>query len=220
MFVCLEVADTGCGMDREEMDKIFDPFYTTKFTGRGLGLAVAKSLVRAWGGIIHVESEAEKGSCFRVFLPFNGVETPRQADLLADEKNFKAEGTVLLVDDDPVICDVMEAVLNHLGFTVFVAKTGSEALDLFQIHHSSIDCLLTDLSMPDMDGWETLEALRKIKPSLPAILSSGYDEAHAMKGDHKELPQAFLHKPYTKNDLQNVLSRVLGDATRSNKTGN
>ena len=104
--------------------------------------------------------------------------------------------------------------MKHLGFTVFIATSGYEAVALFQKHHNSIDCLLTDLSMPDMDGWETLTALRKIKPDLPAILSSGYDEAHVMKGDHKELPQAFLHKPYTKDNLKNVLNRVLGDATR------
>jgi PAS domain S-box-containing protein len=215
MFACLEVTDTGCGIVDEEMDKIFDPFYTTKFTGRGLGLAVAMSLVRAWDGIIHVKSEAQKGSCFRVFLPLAQAESHWQADLQADGEALKAEGTVvLLVDDDPVLCDVMEALLNHLGFSVFVAATGYDALTLFQKHHSSIDCLLTDLSMPGMDGWETLEALRKIKPNLLAILCSGYDEARAMKGDHKELPQAFLHKPYTKDDLNNVLNRVLGDSTR------
>lgn len=214
MFACLEVADTGCGVVKEEMDKIFDPFYTTKSTGRGLGLAVAMSLIRAWRGFIHVNSEVQKGSYFGVFLPLAVGKCPQQFDLVTDKETFKAESSVLIVDDDPVLCAVMEAMLNHLGFTVFVAMTGAEAVALFQKHHNSIDCLVTDLSMPDMDGWETLEALRKIKPDLPAILASGYDEAHAMKGDHKELPQAFLHKPYTKDDLKNVLNRVLGDATR------
>ena len=131
-----------------------------------------------------------------------------------EQETFKAKRTVLLVDDNPVFCEVMEALLESLGFTVFVAVGGNEAITLFQKHHNSIDCLLTDLSLPDMNGWETLAAIRKIRPDLPAILTSGYDEAHAMKGDHKDLPQAFLHKPYTRDDLKNVLNRLLSDTTR------
>lgn len=119
---------------------------------------------------------------------------------------------MLLVDDDPILCDVMGSVLENLGFTAFIAKSGNKAVALFKEHQDSIVCLLTDLSMPEMDGWETLAALRKIRPDLPAILSSGYDEAHAMDGDYIELPQAFLHKPYTKDDLKNTLNQVLADA--------
>ncbi len=217
MFACLEVNDTGCGISREEMGKIFDPFYTTKFTGRGLGLSVAMSLVRAWGGMIHVNSQTDTGSCFKVFLPITAVVVPLQADLEIEQETYNAKKTVLLVDDDPVACEVIKTLLEHLGLTVIIAVSGNEAAALFQKHHNSIDCLLTDLSMPDMDGWETLAALRKINPHLPAILASGYDEAHAMNGDHKELPQAFLHKPYTKKNLENVLNRVLGDIARSSR---
>ena len=177
-------------------------------------MAVAMSFVKAWGGVIHVKSEVHKGSCFSVFLPLAVDMVPRQDDLLTKPETFKAKGTVLLVDDDPVLCDIIAAVLEHLCFTVFIAINGKEAVALFQKHHNSIDCLLTDLSMPNMNGRETIAALRKIKPDLPVILSSGYDEAHAMDGDYKELPQAFLHKPYTKDDLKNVLNQVLGDATR------
>jgi len=220
-FACLEVTDTGCGMSKEEMSKIFDPFYTTKFTGRGLSLAVAKSLIRTWGGTIKVNSEAHIGSCFKVLLPPTKTGASRQTETtLIEQKTFKAEGTVLLVDDDPELCNVGKGLLKHLGFAVFVATSGHEAFALFQKHHNNIDCLLTDLSMRDMDGWETLAALRKIKPELAVILSSGYDEAHAMKGDHQERPQAFLRKPYTKDNLKQVLNQVLGDPTCSTKPGN
>jgi two-component system cell cycle sensor histidine kinase/response regulator CckA len=115
------------------------------------------------------------------------------------------------------LCLVTEAILNQLGFSVLVTSGGNEAVDLFQKHQDSIDCLLTDLSMPDMDGWETLGALREIKPNLPVILSSGYDEAHVMDGDHDELPQAFLHKPYKRNDLRNALLQVLEDPPKNIK---
>ena len=132
---------------------------------------------------------------------------------MTKQEIFTVKKTVLLVDDDPLFCTVTEAVLEHLGFTVFVAVGGNEAIALFQKHHNSIDCLLTDLSMPDMNGWETLAALRKIKPDLPVILSSGYDETHAMEGDYRELPQAFLQKPYTRDGLKSLLNRVIVDAT-------
>jgi CheY-like chemotaxis protein len=210
-FACLEVTDTGCGMSKEEMGKIFDPFYTTKFTGRGLSLAVARSLIRAWGGTIRVKSEADVGSCFKVLLPLAADSVARQTEPLTGHKTFKLQRTVLLVDDDPGLCNVGKGIMKHLGFTVFIATSGYEAVALFEKHHNSIDCLLTDLSMPGMDGWETLTALRKIKSDLPVILSSGYDEAQVMKGDHKEQPQAFLHKPYTKDDLKNILNQVLSD---------
>ncbi|MGB3209437.1 MAG: response regulator [Desulforhopalus sp.] len=213
IFACLEVTDTGCGISREEIDKVFDPFFTTKFTGRGLGLATIMGLIRAWGGMIYTKSALGEGSCFSIFLPLLIDIAPRQTENVTKHENLKAEGAVLLVDDDEVICKVMEPVLINLGFTVFVAKGGSEAIALFHKHQDTIVCLLTDLSMPGMDGWETLTALRKIQPNLPVILSSGYDESEVMHGDHEEMPQAFLHKPYTKDDLKIVLTQVLGDAT-------
>ena len=129
------------------------------------------------------------------------------------EETIQVKGTVLLVDDDPLFCEMTEAMLEHLGFTVFVAAGGNEAVVLFQKHHNSIDCLLTDFSMSDMNGWETIAALRKIKIDLPAILCSGYDEACVMKNDHKERPQAFLRKPFTMDGLKNLLNRVLVEAT-------
>ncbi len=215
MFACLEVTDTGCGISKKDMVKVFDPFYTNKFTGRGLGLAVAMSLVRGWDGMIYVNSEVGKGSSFRVYLPLALDVSPLQADLLTEQEISQAEGMVLLVDDDPKVCEIAKALLEHIGFNVLVAEGGLKAVALFEKHYKSIVCLLTDLSMSDMNGWETLTALRKIKPDLPAILSSGYDEAHVMTSDHKERPQAFLHKPYTKDSLKNVLNRVLGDAKKS-----
>ena len=119
-----------------------------------------------------------------------------------------------MVDDDSVVRDIAETLLKHIGFTVFSATGGDEAITLLQKHGDNIRCLLTDLSMPGMDGWETLAALRKIQPHLPAILSSGYDENQAMSGDHVEFPQAFFHKPYTMVSLKEVLCRVLGDAVK------
>jgi len=210
-FACLEVTDTGCGMSKEEVTQIFDPFYTTKSTGRGLGLAIAKGLVKSWGGMISVETAVGSGSRFRVFLPLAADVVDLQTMELTGTGDFESEGTVLLVDDDKVVRKLAETVLQRLGFTVLSAAGGHEAVGLFKKHQESIKCLLTDLSMPGMDGWETLKALRKIRPHLPAILSSGYDENQVMAGDHRERPQAFLPKPYTMANLKEVLRQVLRD---------
>jgi two-component system, cell cycle sensor histidine kinase and response regulator CckA len=209
LFACLEVADTGCGMSGEEMDKIFDPFFSTKFTGRGLGLAVATGLTRAWNGMIGVESTVGEGSVFRVYLPLITDGVPQHAEQVKEPWDFKTTRTVLVVDDDYIVRSLTVAVLERLGLTVHAAAGGKEAIALFRRHKGKIDCLITDLCMPEMDGWETLSAVRKMQADLPVILASGYDEAKAMSGYHEERIQAFLHKPYSLDDLREVLGRVL-----------
>ena len=134
---------------------------------------------------------------------------PTKAKEMSTKKDTPQAGkTVLLIDDDTVLLEVMEAVLKSLGCTVYAAAGGKEAVELLHKNKETIECFLIDLSMPDMDGWQTLAALRKIKPHLPAILCSGYDEDKAMDGDHAAQAQAFLHKPYSRNDLKNILDRV------------
>jgi two-component system, cell cycle sensor histidine kinase and response regulator CckA len=99
-----------------------------------------------------------------------------------------------------------EKVLRSLGFTVLLAKDGVEAVEVFRQHQDEVRCVLSDLTMPRMNGWETLAALRKLAPGLPVILASGYDEAHVMAGDHPELPQAFLSKPYRVQELRDAIA--------------
>lgn len=143
------------------------------------------------GNCLQAYSTAGKGSRFRVFLPLAADVTHLQPDLSTEQKTQKATGTVLFVDDDPLIHKVIKTMIEHLGFSVLVAASGAEAVSVLKKQPNSIDCLLTDLSMQGMNGWETLVALRQIRPDLPAVLSSGYDEAHVMSGDHKELPPSF-----------------------------
>ena len=102
-----------------------------------------------------------------------------------------------------------KAALTSLGFTVLLAKDGVEAVEVFRQHKDEVRCVLCDLTMPRMNGWETLAALRKLAPGLPVILTSGYDEAHVMAGDHPELPQAFLSKPYHLQGLRDAIGRAL-----------
>ncbi len=215
-FACLEVSDTGCGMSAEEVDKIFDPFYSTKAIGRGLGLAVVIGIIKAWGGMISVKTAVGAGSSFGVFVPRLVDVALRRNETPIKQGGLEAGGAVLLVDDDGIVRNIAESLLKHIGFTVFAAASGDEAFALLQNHRDTIKCFLTDLSMPGKDGWETIAALREIKPHLPAILSSGYDENKAMSGDHVEFPQAFLQKPYTMANLKEILCRVLGNEAKNN----
>jgi len=209
-FACLEVRDAGCGIADEDMEKLFDPFFSTKFTGRGLGLSVVLGIVHALGGAVTVDSEADRGSVFRVILPLSAEGVPRRPEQTAQAPEVEAGGTVLLVEDLEMMRTMAAALLTYLGFTVLAAKDGVEAVEVFRRHQGEIRCVLCDLTMPRMGGWETLAALRKLAPGIPVVLASGYDEASVMAGDHPEQPQAFLPKPYQMAALKNALARAMG----------
>ena len=218
-YACMEVNDTGYGIEDMDVEKLFDPFFTTKFTGRGMGLAAVLGIVKAHGGAVTVESQPSCGTTFRVFIPVSREEVLRQPDKEGDTDDLlisavspiemERGGTVLLVEDEEMVRNMAAAMLKRLGFSVLEAKDGVEAVEVFRKHQDEILCVLSDLTMPRMNGWETLTALRKIKPDLPVILASGYDEAHVMAGDHPELPQVFLGKPYKLKGLSDAISQAL-----------
>ncbi len=211
IYACLTVSDTGCGMDAATVDRIFDPFFTDKFVGRGLGLAVALGIVKSFGGCIAVESRPLRGSEFRVVLPLSSASVERSKAVQREAGEPRAAGgVVLLVEDEAMVRSMAEAMLARFGFEVIAAGNGAEALAVFRDRHDQIRLVLCDLTMPDMGGWETLAAMRKVRPDIPAILASGYDEARAMAEDHSERPQAFLHKPYRREALKMALEKALG----------
>jgi PAS domain S-box-containing protein len=208
-YACLSVSDNGSGIDGGILEKIFDPFFSTRIIGRGLGLPVVLGVVKAHEGGVTVESVPGRGAVFRVFLPLS-AEQSRQP-LKAEPAASESPGTgdlVLVVEDEVMMRDVVETMLKMLGYEVLTAADGVEALEVFRDHRDGIRCVLLDLSMPRMDGWETLTALRSLRADLPIILASGYDEAQVMAGDHLERPQVFLHKPYRMAQLQAALEAV------------
>ncbi|RPH48354.1 MAG: response regulator [Desulfobacteraceae bacterium] len=204
-YACLEVADTGCGIADNDIEKLFDPFYSSKFTGRGLGLPVILGILRAHLGAVTVESEPGKGSLFRVFLPVSAEEVSRQPEKAAEAPKMEGGGTVLLVEDEQALLKMAGIMITNMGYTVLQAKDGVEAVEMFQQHKDKIQCVLCDLTMPRMDGWGTLAALRKLSPGIPVVLASGYNENQVMAGDHLELPQAFLGKPYMSKELRDAI---------------
>jgi signal transduction histidine kinase/PAS domain-containing protein/BarA-like signal transduction histidine kinase len=220
IYACLEVSDTGCGITDKDIEKIFDPFFTSKFTGRGLGLPVLLGIVRTHDGAVSVESEQGRGSVFRVFLPVSTEEIPclpdlpamsgaRQTNKVENFSKVEGGGTVLLIEDEALASIAIKMMLINLGFKVLEARNGVEALEIFQQRQDEIRCVLSDLAMPRMDGWDILIALRKLSPDIPVILSSGYDEAYVMAGEHPERPNAFLGKPYQIKRLSDTINRVL-----------
>ncbi len=209
-YLCLSVSDEGGGMDSSILEKIFDPFFTTKLTGRGLGLAVVLGLAGAQEGALAVETKAGRGTTFRVFLPL-----PDQALLPAREEEAiptapqPGRGWVLVVEDEASVRKMDQALLRRLGYEEVTAVDGIEALEVFRRHQDRIGCVLLDLTMPRLDGWQTLTALRALRPDLPVILASGYSQAQAMEGAPAEKPQVFLTKPYSMADLKAALEAVM-----------
>lgn len=208
-YACIEILDTGCGIAPDDIDKIFDPFFTSKFTGRGLGLPVVLGILKAHEGAITVESKEGQGSRFQVFFPISeeALGQPSQYDT----QPVRLEGSggmVLIVEDETQVREIIKKMLTRFGFLVLDAKDGVEAVELFRQHRQDIRWVLCDLTMPRMNGWETLTALRNLSPGIPVILSSGYDEGQVMSGDHPEMPDAFLRKPFSKQDLTEVIKKI------------
>jgi PAS domain S-box-containing protein len=208
-YACLSVADNGCGIPPQDIDKIFDPFFSTKFPGRGLGLPVVLGIVRSHHGFITVESQTGQGSTFRIFLPLSAeVVASKPALPVPTLKAAKGEA-ILLAEDESSLRSAVARALKLFGYRVYAAEDGVEAVELFKQHQEKIICVLSDLTMPRMDGWEAISAIRQISPGTPIILSSGYNESRAMAGGHGEQPQAFLSKPYDFKELKKTLERVL-----------
>ena len=208
-YIKMTIEDTGIGMSEEVQQRIFDPFFTTKEMGRGTGLGLASvyGIVKNHEGFINVFSKQGQGTQFEVYLPASGKGVPRKEK--AKEEFVAGKETVLLVDDEAMILDVGKRMLGKLGYKVFTARDGKEAIEVFQKYPDKIDVIILDMIMPKMGGGETFDRIKKMKPDIKVLLSSGY----SINGQATEILNrgcnGFIQKPFNLQNLSQNLRSIL-----------
>ena len=214
-YLKLSVQDTGRGIPPEIMQKIYDPYFTTKEKGKGtgLGLSVVHGIVQSYGGAIHAYSEPNCGTTFNVYFP-----TVKNQTEVVKEKNHELTGGnehLLLVDDEPALIDVGRQLLEKLGYRVSTAGGSLAALEIFRNARQPIDLVLTDMTMPKMTGDKLAIELLKIRPDLPIILATGYSVTITAEKALKMGIRAFIHKPIVEADLARIVRKVLDEGKKT-----
>jgi len=216
-YVFCEITDSGTGMNKYTRERMFDPFFSTRFTGRGLGLAVVTGIVKAHNGAVTVKSRPKEGTTVTLLLPIAQKEVAMQPESMGyhDAEGGQLpvfSGVVLLADDDLMVTAVGSAMLKRLGFEVLTAVDGQEAVDLYTKHRETVCLVILDVSMPKKDGIAALRELKEINGEVKVILASGYGEDEVVRDNEKKQPNGFLHKPFKLRELVDAVEKVMSGA--------
>jgi two-component system, cell cycle sensor histidine kinase and response regulator CckA len=211
-YVMLAVSDDGCGMDQETQNLVFEPFFTTKEEGKGtgLGLATVYGIVKQSGGFIWVYSERGCGASFKIYLPrIQDAKEPRHSVSSKEMSPAKGTETLLVVEDEHAVRELVRGVLESAGYTVLLASRGDEAIQIATAHRNVIDLLLTDVVMPQMGGRELANAIEKMDPKIKVVYMSGYAEKAIVHQGILEPGAVLIQKPFTPNGLVRKVREVL-----------
>jgi len=211
-YVRLEVSDNGCGITQEAKAKIFNPFFTTKLVGRGLGLAVVHGIVRAHGGAIEIESAPGQGATFRVTLPCTSAAQNAIRPSTAERSHVTARsaGTVLVVEDEEILRLAVSKALRNRGFAVMEAQDGSVAIDLMRTQRDDIDVMLLDFTLPGTSSREVFEESLRLRANMKVVLCSAYDRKTVAASFPGLRMTQFIRKPFQLDDLAGTLRDALG----------
>ncbi len=213
-YVRISVTDTGSGIPPDVRERIFEPFFSTKSTGRGMGLAAAVGIVRAHRGWLGVESASERGTTFGVILPTALPSTPRRSSQSPPAQRPATPRGILLIDDEPAVRLVTGRLLTELGQRVLTADSGTRGLDLYAKQSASIDLVLLDLTMPELSGEEVLHELRRLRDDVRVVITSGFHPADASDLLSSPNVVGFLEKPHTIANLEVLLASTSAPETR------
>jgi two-component system cell cycle sensor histidine kinase/response regulator CckA len=210
-YVMLAVSDTGTGMTREVQQRLFEPFFTTKGSGRGtgLGLATVYGIVNQSGGEINVSSEVGEGSTFKVYFPRFAARAEERPYEVKSKEAPRGSETILLVEDDANLRNLVARVLKKCGYAVIVAGEGLEALAIASDPETHIDAVISDVVMPGMNGREVVDKLLESRPQIAALLMSGYTDDEVLRRGVLHGDTAFLQKPFTPDQLARKVRDVL-----------
>lgn len=210
-YVKIIVKDEGQGMDKETKERVFDPFFTTKFTGRGLGMAAVYGIIKNHNGEIYIDSVLNKGTSINIFLPAFNIQKNDLNKQKIDFEEIKNDSTILIIEDEESVLDMLKKLVEKIGYRVLSAKNGKEAIDLVKHFEGQIDLALLDIILPDIDGKEIFKTIKKIRPQLKVIVCSGYEFNGTAKEILEQGADNFIQKPFKKAEFSKIIRTVLYD---------